>query len=108
MTYQLTPEMVESITDADLAFSTVKYLPPEVEIPEDFFEGNIYTQLASSIFYGTKRPKGDLEMHEGFEIEPMVKCIRAHLGSFAPQHEHKISGVGYMISLMCTITPDAD
>lgn len=106
MAYTLTPEMASDITDAELAFSTIKYLPPEKEIPEEFFGHNIYTRLTNSIFYGTERPEGYLVMKDGFEVEVMVKCIRAHLGSFAPEHNHKIAGVAFMISCMCVITPE--
>lgn len=106
MAYTLTPEMASDISDAELAFSATKYLPPENDIPEEFFGNNIYTQLTNSIFYGTELPNAGLVMKEGFEVEAMVKCIRAHLGSFAPGHIHKIAGVAFMMSCMCDITPD--
>ena len=104
--YVLTPEMLESITDVELAFSTEKLLPPWDQIPEEFKRGggNQYTALAEAIFYGTPMPNGEIEMKPGFSPEAMNRAVRAHLQSWAPKHEHKIAGVGYMIACACEFT----
>lgn len=57
MAYQLTPEQIGSITDPEWAFSTERLLPAWEDVPEEFRKGNIYTELASAIFYGTEMPK---------------------------------------------------
>lgn len=104
MAYTLTPEQIASITMPELAFSTERLLPAWDDIPEDFKRGNIYTELASAIFYGTAIPQGTLALNEGFDGEALNKCVRAHLKSFGPKHEHKMAGVGYMIACACTLT----
>lgn len=107
MAYQLTPEQIGSITAPELAFSTERLLPPWEDVPEDFRKGNIYTELASAIFYGTEMPNSTIALNEGFEAEKLNRCIRAHLQSWGPKHEHKIAGVGYMIACACTLHPTA-
>lgn len=107
MTYQLTPEQINSITDVEFAYSTDRLLPALEDIPEDFRlpRGNIYTQLASAIFFGKEMPDCRIELKEGVEPEKLKRCIRAHLQSWAPKHEHKIAGVGYMIGCAYTLHP---
>lgn len=106
MAYTLTPEQVESITDPERAFSTERLLPAWEDIPEEFKRGNVYTQLASAIFNGTAMPDCEIELFEGFKAEGINECIRAHLRSFGPSHEHKIAGVGYMVACTCKMVPD--
>ncbi len=105
MAYQLTPEQIGSITDPEIAFSTHRLLPPWEDVPNEYWQGNIYTEVASAIFYGQELPHCSIELNDGVKAEELNRCIRAHLQSFWPKHEHKIAGVGYMISRACTITP---
>lgn len=106
MTYSITPEQVSAITDVDQAFGSTKLLPPFDQIPAEFRQSqNIYHRIASSMFYGTDMPDGEVTIHEGFGQDNMVKCIRAHLCSFEPKHEHKMAGVAFMISRMATVEP---
>jgi hypothetical protein len=88
-----------------LAFSTERLLPALQDVPEEFRKGNIYTELASAIFYGTEMPKCTIALNEGVEGEKLNRCIRAHLKSWGPKHEHKIAGVGYMIACACILHP---
>ena len=109
MTYSITPADVASITDLEIAFGTTR-LPPEVEaIPAEFKSqcGNIYTRITDSIFMGTDMPQGEIVMKDGFDPETVNRCVRAHICSWSPKHEHKIAGVGYMISMMMTIVEKA-
>ena len=103
MSYQLSPEQIDSITEPEVAFSTERLLPPWEAVPEDFRMGNVYTELATAIFYGTELPKCTIILNEGVEAEKLNKCIRAHLQSWGPKHEHKIAGVGLMIASACTL-----
>lgn len=107
MPYSLTPADLASITMPEQAFSTERLLPAWEDIPEEFKKGNVYTELVSALFYGTELPAGVMEFHSGFEGagEDLNKCVRAHLQSFGPKHEHKIAGIGYMVSLVCTMHP---
>lgn len=107
MVYQLTPEQIGSITDPEWAFSTERLLPSWDDIPEEFKDGNLYTKVAEAIFHGEPIPDCGIEMKEGVEPEKLNRCIRAHLKSFGPKHEHKIAGVGYMIACACTLHPTA-
>lgn len=103
MNYQLSPEQIGSITEPEVAFSTERLLPPWDSVPDDFRKGNVYTELAAAIFYGTELPKCTITLNEGVEAEKLNNCIRAHLRSWGPKHEHKIAGVGLMIASACTL-----
>ncbi len=105
MAYTLTPEQVRSVTDVEQAFGTTRLLPDWDDIPTDFKEGNSYTALADAIFYGRPLPKGTLELVDGVSLADLNKCVRAHLQSFEPKHEHKMAGVGYLMSCACTFYP---
>lgn len=98
----ITLKDIKSITDAELAFSTTRFLPEMEDIPAEFLRGNKYTNLIECLFYGTDLPSGEMMFH--FDIEPneLNKFIRAHLKSFEPKHEHKIAGVGFLLSQLCT------
>lgn len=105
MTYFLTPADVASITDPECAFGTTRLLPAVEDIPAEFKSqrGNVYTKIADSIFMGTDMPQGEIEMKEGFDPQAVNRCVRAHICSWSPKHQHKIAGVGYMISLTMTL-----
>lgn len=102
----LTPESAASINDAELAFSTQRLLPAWESIPDEFKRGNIYTTLAEAIMFNSPFPQARMELKEGYTADVINRVVRAHLQSFAPKHEHKIAGVGYLISLMATVTPE--
>jgi len=105
----LTPESAASITDVEMAFSTERLLPSMEDIPDEFKRGNAYTELASAIFYGNPLPDLELEIQPGYTPEMLNRVVRSHLQSWAPKHEHKIAGVGYLISQMAALfaTPSA-
>ncbi|MYM92612.1 hypothetical protein [Duganella vulcania] len=108
MAYTLTRDDLASINDIEVAFSTERFLPAWEDIPQSFKQGNIYTTLAEAIFYGTSLPSGDMEFLPGFEDDDapaaLNRCVRAHIRSFGPKHQHKIAGVGFLISQVCKIT----
>jgi hypothetical protein len=112
MAYQLTREQLASITDVELAFGEQRLLPDWSEVPQAFQKGNVYTNLAEAIFFGSKLPVGTIEFREGFQDakvgEDLQRCVRAHLKSWGPKHEHKIAGVGFMIAQVCEIRVEAD
>ncbi|MDH0342020.1 hypothetical protein [Chromobacterium haemolyticum] len=107
MPYTLTPADLASITGPEMAFSTERLLPAWDDIPDEFKKGNDYTALVEALFYGTNLPDCGMEFLPGFEesAADLNKCVRAHLQSFGPKHEHKIAGVGYMVSLVCVLHP---
>jgi hypothetical protein len=103
MAYKINAKDINATTDVELAFSTVRLLPKVVDIPQDFFDGNIYTEVVEAIFYGKEIPESTMILN--FEVTPEIinKCITAHLKSFEPKHENKIAGVGYLLSKIATI-----
>lgn len=102
MAYKLTKDDLASVSDLELAFSTERLLPCWEDIPEDFKKDNPYSQLAEAIFDGRALPALEMEFLEGFEgdgvPQSLNKCVRAHLQSFGPKHQHKIAGVGFMMA----------
>lgn len=108
MAYTLTVDDVNGIIDVEVAFSTTRLLPKSADIPQSFWLGNVYTRLAEALAFGREVPEGEVSLIEGLDEENLVRCINAHLSSCSPKHEHKIAGVGFMISQMCTITPIGD
>lgn len=81
MSYELTPDLISSVTDVECAFSTVRLLPDWDDIPDDFKIGNIYTELAQAILYGRPLPGGEIELNDGVEAAKLNRCVRAHLDS---------------------------
>lgn len=107
MAYTLSRADLDTITDVELAFSTDKLLPPWEEVPMEFRRGNLYTAVVSAIFEGRTLPDAEIEFLPGFADEGAVqalnRCVRAHLASYGPKHQHKIAGVAFMMSMVCRI-----
>lgn len=95
--------MPQEVTGLDIAFGTkaMKLLPPMSEIPQEFhaFRGNSkWLKVVNDWFYhGLKnivwKPK------DGISQPMAVAHIRVCMGSFEPQHEHKVAGCAYLLSL---------
>lgn len=104
--FEIRPDDLVAITAPEEVFGTTKNLPPMDSIPPEFLNGsNIYVRLVNAIFYGTERPDGEITFRPGFEQESVARCVRAHLASYSPKHEHKIAGVSYLLSLMAELEP---
>lgn len=106
MAYTITQRDLSTISDVDVAFSTDRFFPAPADIPADFYRGNAYTDIPDALFAGVTPPAGDIVFNDGIVPDALLRCVMAHLGSFTPRHEDKIAGIGYMISLCCTVTPD--
>jgi hypothetical protein len=110
--YKLTPQKIKSIQDSNLGLGTIKYLPKWNEIPADFKQGNKYTQFCEALFFGKRPEKGDIKCGKEFEElwreKKVIPFLLAHLRSYEPKHEHKIAGVGYMLSQTCTLILDSE
>lgn len=116
--YGITQADLDSITDVEVAFATTKCLPKEEDIPEEFrgpykgdYRSNVYVTLIDALFCGDKVPEGIITFHTGFEKTAenpklLQRFTMAHLRSFEPSHEYKISAIAYMVSLVITITPE--
>lgn len=106
MSYSITPELAASINDVELAFSTTRLLPALEDIPEEFKSAsNPYYSLARTLFYEDPLPEVEIELKDGYSPEVLNKCVRAHLRSHGPEHEHKLSGVAFMMSHMASLQP---
>jgi len=107
MPYELTRDDLDRVTPVDEAFGTERLLPQWEEIPEEFKRGNVYTELVSAIFNGSELPKASMMFLDAFTDDGAPKAlnraVRAHLQSWAPKHEHKIAGVGFLISQVCKL-----
>lgn len=103
MSYTVTPEDMASISDVEMAFGAERLLPAWEDIPLEFQAGNRYTELAEAIFFGRDLPDCEIEMKNGFDPQSLNRAVRAHLQSYGPKHQHKIAGVGLMISHVATL-----
>lgn len=108
--YTLTRESLGTITDVEMAFGTTKLLPAYEQVPAEFKgSGNAYTKLLDCMFAGVPLPDGEVRFLPGFDDpeapQLLARVIHAHLRSWTPKHEHKIAGLGYLISLACEIKP---
>ena len=108
--YTLTREALNTITDLDMAFGTTKLLPAYEQVPDEFkpgHGGNAYTKMLDCMFAGVPLPPGEVVFRSGFDDAEapslIYRVIHSHLQSFEPKHEHKIAGLGYLISLACEI-----
>lgn len=96
----LGPEQLDEITDTDVAFSTTKFLPPYELIPDEFKFGRTkWNRLFSDWFFNGLKALS-VSPKEGIDPQKAMRCIRAHMGSFSPKHEHKKAGVAYMMSML--------
>lgn len=109
MTYKLTRADLASISDAEMAFSTVRLLAGEEDIPSEFTHGNLYTTTAQAIFFNDTLPNCEMVFLPGFDDATapadLNRCVRAHLASYTPSHGHKIAAVGLMIATVCELRP---
>jgi hypothetical protein len=90
----------KEITDLDLAFPgpviDLGLLPKWEDIPEEFRNrDNEWAKAASKLFF--KGGKG-LAFKEGVAVVKAKRHIAACLRSYQPKHEHKIAGVGWLLS----------
>lgn len=106
--YSLTQEQLDSPVDN----FTSPFLPGMKEIPKQFWEGNIYTKVAEAWHIGEKGPSALYAFNPGYgpDGKKIKAVMNAHLSDFNPMYEHRIAGVGYMLSIVFTITekPDAN
>jgi len=91
----------QSISDIEIALGTMKLLPDRSDIPKEFeFMGKTkWNKLFSDMFF-SGLTELDIVPKEGIDANDALKCIRAHMGSWEPQQEHKEAGVAYMMSIL--------
>ena len=96
-----TDQPIPEVTDLDCAFGgAMRILPPYKDLPEEFRDmSGPFCRAASMLFYeGGKLSDHGLTPKPGVDEKKVYRVLRACLGDFAPKHEHKIGGTGYLLS----------
>src|SRR3990172_3629396 len=89
----------QAVTDLDLAFPTsVRHLmPPENEIPEDYWRmSGPKVKVASEWFY-RGLDMSVLIAKNGVDKEAAIRHLRVVLGSWEEKHEYKMAAASYLI-----------
>lgn len=83
--------------------SLADLLPAWEELPEPVRQGwhrSPWSKQAETWFYwGADLKKSTVKPREGIDVAVAFRHLGVCLGSFEPKHEHKIAGVGYLMSL---------
>ncbi len=95
------PQVVDRITMAFPAGIVGKFLPLWEEIPEDFRresgDARPWCDLCNRWF--ACGLKGDeIAVKDGIDAKAAFGHLKTCMGSFDPKHEHKISGVAWLMS----------
>lgn len=100
--YSLTQEQIDTPVES----RTSQFLPGIKEIPKEFWQGNIYTQVIEGWYVGEKGPPALYTFNAGYtqDAKKIKAFMLAHLKDFEPMYEHRIAGVAYMLSKVFTIT----
>lgn len=95
---------VPKIDDAGVAFGDASVLPKFTDLPAEFREWHreFHCDVASKLFFtGGSLADYGLKVRDGLDRGDVMRALRACLGSWEPKHEHKIAGVGYLLSQWC-------
>ena len=88
------------VNDIDLAFggSMERLLPRYRSLPEEYQQESApFCRLASKWFFSGLDTK-TLKPKEGIDAQAALRHCAAIMRSFEPKHEHKIAGVGWLLS----------
>jgi hypothetical protein len=102
---------IPDLDDPSVAFGDIKHLPKRKDLPEEYQndwhrDSQPFCRAVSMWFYKGCQVNGNSLIingvtfvpKEGVDFQKALRAIKAVLGSWAPQHEHKIGGAGYMLS----------
>jgi hypothetical protein len=91
---------IPEVDDATVAFPAQvigELLPPMADIPEEFPSRAEFEGVACRWFFlGLKKPV--FYPKEGVDPKKAFRVLQACIGSYEPKHEHKITGVAYLMS----------
>lgn len=104
---------VPDLDGPSVVFGDISFLPKRNDLPEEFQRdwhrnSHPWCGLVSHWFYnGADAASKDsltikgvtLRAKDGVDFGKACRAIKAALGSWEPQHEHKIGGVGYLMSI---------
>lgn len=104
--WALTQAQIASITNEEFVKGTSRLLPPVGEIPKAFWDGNVYTRIAEAMFIGQKPEHAQVDFQPGFVNDgtSLARVTMAHLRDMTADYDHRIAGIGYMISKIVHIT----
>jgi hypothetical protein len=90
-------DTIEDVSDAEIAFGTMKGLPEYDKIPKEFRRSTRFNEFFSHVFY---KGSEDIEItfKDGVDPAKFARWFRAHATSWGPKHEHKEAGIAYRIS----------
>lgn len=92
------PQDVDDVTVAFPAKVCGTLLPPQTEIPREFYDRrNEWARITSQWFF--KGLDGRFIPKTGIDARRAVRHLSACMRSFEPKHEHKEAGVAYLLSL---------
>jgi hypothetical protein len=95
----LEPKDVDDATMAFPAQVVGTYLPKEEDIPEEFWNrGNEWTEIVDHWFAFGLNHEVSFHAKEGVDGEKAFRHCAAVMKSYEPKHEHKVAGVGYLLS----------
>lgn len=91
---------VQEVNGLELAFGgdMKKLLPSYNEIPDEFKnDRNKWVKVVSDwFFYGLKNAQW--KPKEGIDTQKALRHVKAIMGSWEPNHEHKEAGCAYLLS----------
>lgn len=105
---------VPEVSDVEMAFPANPPLPAWDDIPEEFRKNcfsdkDPWCHAAAMLFYqGGKLADFGMTPKPGVDMPKAVRALKACLGSYNPSHEHKMAGVGYMLSQWFDLSPAKD
>ena len=105
-----TMPQIPEMSDVQVAFGSVDHLPAYDTLPDDYQRQHAAGCRAVStwFFAGPKmREEFDVVPREGVDERKALRAIGAALGSWAPKHEHKIAGCGWLLDQWFVVTPKA-
>lgn len=91
---------IPELTRLDLASRNIKHLPAYAIIPDRFKRSvDPYAQFISNWFFdGLKADDmARITPRQGVDRDRALVAIKAILGSFEPQHEHKEAGCAFLL-----------
>jgi hypothetical protein len=92
---------IPGATTTDLAFSNDSHMPKYKDVPNELkLRNNKYVDFVSGWFFcgRTKEDMDRLIPKKGVDEDQALRAIKAALGSWGPEHEHREAGCAYMTS----------
>ena len=94
------PWTPQAVNDVTLAFPAQieNLIPDPKDIPDEFWDGNAWTEFASYWFnYGLPADTKAF-MRTGIDGATAFRHLQAIKGSYQPKHQHKLAALGFLAS----------